>query len=775
MAKVLKIAAVIGSIAAVVATGGALAIFGTTVGASLFGIGVGTIGLISTGLGIASSLLTPRGKAPKASPADRDRLLSTINPRGPRTIVFGTTAMANDIRDQEFTGTNQEYLHRFIVVASHKVNEISQITFDDKLAWTLAGGVQGEYVGYLDVAVRTEGNAGNAINISGRMGSTRRYTGLAYAHLRFKLTGNTKKAESPFASSVPSRITIEGNGIAVYDPRQDSTVPGGSGAHRADNQATWTWGTHARNPALQALTYMLGWKINGLLAVGKGIPARRFDMESFITAANICDESVALSGGGTEPRYRADGVFSEADDMSLVLNQFAIAMDARFYDPQGRIAVKCMVNDLASPVAQFTANDILGAVQWTPFGELSETYNLVRGTYTDPSPNSLYQSVDYPEQYEASADGIDRILTLDLPLVQSASQAQRIARRALLRAKYGGGTLSCEMQATAWRAEQYAPVTLTFPNLGMVNKVFRVEEIEARVDGTVPIILSVEDSRIYEWDAEDVDPVDAVPTTPYVPGNSPIVQGIGQASIEIVAPPAQAINADYAGVPLSGQFPRTLKPSVTQGGVDIRDNDNATYAITPVGVTATINNTTGSAEKGWITVTAGGSGYIDLTVTIDGLAYGPYRVVFTRLDGVATASSAKFGTRSTFATMSSASFVQLITPITVTVATGETVTMTAPLEYNVSDTVNASAALNAKWQRSPAGTATWTDVSAFDAGTQSIWYAIDFSGEPGSGSYADTDSPSAADYDYRLVGALDIAYGTPDLFVFSGAATVIVA
>lgn len=492
------------------------------------GVVTGNFALISAGIGVTAGAL--KKGPPKASPADRSRLISTVDPRTPRKIVFGTTAMANDIRDQEFTGTNQEYLHRFIVVASHAVDEITQITFDDKLAWTLAGGVQGDFVGYLTVTPILEGNAGNAINISARMGSTRRYTGLAYIHLRFKLTGNSKKAESPFATAVPSRITIEGNGIPCYDPRQDTTA-GGSGAHRADDQTTWTFGTHARNPPLQALTYLLGWKINGILAVGKGIPPRRFDMESFINAANICDESVALAGGGSEPRYRTDGVFSEADDMSLVLGQFAASMDARFYDPQGRIAIKCMVNDLASPVASFDAADILGAIQWTPFSDLGENYNLVRGTYTDPSPNSLYQSVDYPEQYEVSDDGIDRILTLDLPLVQSAAQAQRIASRARLRAKYGGGTLSCEMQATAWRAEQYAPVELTFSPLGMADKIFRVEEIETRVDGTVPIVLAVEDERIYEWDAEDLPPVDAVPTTPYDPLNNPISLGINESAI----------------------------------------------------------------------------------------------------------------------------------------------------------------------------------------------------------------------------------------------------
>lgn len=497
-------------------------------------------------------------KAPKASPADRSRLLASIDPRAPRTMVFGTTAMATDIRDQEFTGTDQEYLHRFIVVASHRINEITKITFDDKPAWTLAGDVQGEYVGYLTVAPILEGNAGNAINISARMGSTRRFTGLAYVHFRFKLTGNSKKAESPFASNVPSRITIEGNGIAVYDPRQDSTVPGGSGAHRADNQATWTWGTHARNPALQALTYLLGWKINGILAVGKGIPYRRFDMESFITAANVCDESVSLALGGTEPRYRADGIFNEADDMNLVLGQFAATMDGRFYDPLGRISVKCMVNDLASPIASFTAADILGAIEWTPFADLSGNYNLVRGTYTDSSTNSLYQSVDYPEQYVASADGIDRILPLDLPLVQSPSQAQRLARRALNRAQYGGGTFACEMQATAWRAEQLAPIELTFPALGMVDKVFRVEEIESRVDGVVPMLLTVEDERIYDWLAEDVEPVEAIPTTPYNPANNPFNQGINESAI---------------GTAIAGSYTSGLSGNITQA-------DNGAGAVT---------------------------------------------------------------------------------------------------------------------------------------------------------------------------------------------------
>src|SRR5690606_12777298 len=95
-----------------------------------------------------------------------------------------------------------------------------------------------------------------------RMGSTRRYTGCAYIHLRYKLTGNDKKAESPFAQAIPSRVTVIGDGALTYDPRLDSTVPGGDGPMRADDQTTWAWDADAsRNNALQLLWYMLGWRI----------------------------------------------------------------------------------------------------------------------------------------------------------------------------------------------------------------------------------------------------------------------------------------------------------------------------------------------------------------------------------------------------------------------------------------------------------------------------------------------------------------------------------
>lgn len=495
-------------------------------------LGMSALGFLTTAVGIGASLLSGKPKVTN-SKENLERLRASIDPRTPRKTVVGKTAMATDIRDEEFTDS-QAYFHRFLVVASHKVHAIREVWFDDKLAWSVGGGVASEFSGYLWVTPILEGNSGNAINISARMGTTRRYTGCAYVHLKYKLTGNSKKTDSPFAQSITTRITIRGDGAAVYDPRLDSTVAGGSGSHRANDQTTWTWDDDAcRNPALALLFYLLGREINGKLAVGKGIPANRIDLESFAVAANICDEMVDDGASGTEPRYRCDGVWSEGDSPTTVIDMLKATMNADLDDVDGKLRLTVFHNDLTDIAADFTADDVLGAFKWRPTTPLQESFNVVRGVYTDPSDNALYQPVDYPEVTETSPDGIERVFAMDLPMVERASQAQRLAAGVLARQKFGG-TFEAEFQATAWAVQKNSVVTLTFPKLGFANKLFRVAEMSLRVDGVVPLVLREEDEAIY--DAPTLaTPVDAVASTPYDPALNPIYQALSTAEQTLIA------------------------------------------------------------------------------------------------------------------------------------------------------------------------------------------------------------------------------------------------
>lgn len=492
---------------------------------------------ITIGLSLLSTALAP--KNPKVSPAQRDRLFATIDPSAPRKIVFGSTAMATDIRYEEWGGTDQEYLDRIIAVASHKVQAIREIWIEDKLAWSSAGGVTSTYAGYLTVQTRLEGTSANtiAINGGGKWGSSRRLTGCAYVHMRFKTTGNSKKASSPFASSIPQRLTIIGDGALLYDPRQDSTV-GGSGTQRANDQSTWAWTSDnvGNNVALQELFYLLGWKINGKLAVGRGIPPSRIDMASFIAAANMCEENVTLAVGGTEKRYRGAGVVSEADAPSAVLEAMHASCAGTLRDASGKLALSILYNDLASPVTAFTDDDVIGQFQWQATRSLDDSFNIVRGRRTDPSTSALYQLVDYPPVTLTSPDGLERTHTFDLSMVQSASQAQRLAKQELQRAQYQG-VFSAKFKATGLRATVGQVVTLTFSPLAFAAKLFRITEQTINMDGTVDLTLREENAAIYAWATEETAAVVAAAPITYDPLNSPLIQGI-EAAPSIVAYPA---------------------------------------------------------------------------------------------------------------------------------------------------------------------------------------------------------------------------------------------
>lgn len=491
---------------------------------------------IMVGLSVASKLLAP--KTPKIPSSQKDRLYSTIDPGAPRKIVLGgATALANDIRYEEWSGTNQEYLDRIVCVASHEVQSVDEIWIEDRQAWTLGGGVTSTFSGYLTVTIRTVGTSANtiAINGGGTWGSAQRLTGCAYVHLRFKTTGNSKKTESPFASSIPQRTTFIGNGAKLYDPRLDTTA-GGSGTQRSNDQTTWTWtSTTGNNPALQILYYLLGWKIGGKLAIGRGIPPARIDMASFIAAANICEEAVSLAAGGTEQRYRSYGVVSEADSPSAVLEVFLSACAGTLRDVGGQLSLSILYNDLASPVAAFTDTDVLDSFDWQAQRGLDESFNQVRGKRTDPSTNSLYQLVDYPAVTLTSPDGLERIHTFDLAMVQSASQAQRLAKQELQRAQYQG-VFSADFKATAWKCQVGDVVTLTFSALGFSAKLFRVTAQTIRMNGVVSMTLQEENSAIYAWSAEEAAAVTPAAPSVYNPVNSPLVQGISAAALTIRYP-----------------------------------------------------------------------------------------------------------------------------------------------------------------------------------------------------------------------------------------------
>lgn len=509
-----------------------LAIAAVVIGASFLFPGSPQIAaaLFAAGTGMALATVSQAVFGPKMPKAQANRLNATFDPQAHRKFVIGETAMNTDIRYYEPSGTDQEYFDYIVATSAHEVESIDQIYFDDELAWTSAG-VQGRYVGYLTVQVRTVGTATNSIPINaGVWNADCRLTGCSYVYFRVKRTGNTKKAESPLVNGLPNRITIKGKGAKLYDPRRDSTVTGGSGTERADQQNTWGGGasTNRDNPALQLLWFLLGYKINGKLSVGCGVPPARIDLPSFITAANICDEAIALAAGGTQPRYRTAGVGSDADNRMDIIQLFLTCMNGTLRDSNGRLSLQVMKNDLATPVLEFDDNDILDDFTWNQTSGLDKAINAVHGKYTDPSGSSLYQQVEYPTISIASVDGIERLQTLDLPWVEEGRRAQRIAKQVLQRAQYRG-TFSATFNMKALGCEVGDIVYISFEPLGWASKPFRVLTQGINNTGQVPMTLIEENAAIYAWDADEQPVVTPTAPTIYDPLNSPYILAISDA------------------------------------------------------------------------------------------------------------------------------------------------------------------------------------------------------------------------------------------------------
>ena len=549
MAKALKIgAAVVGIAALTVFTAGAgtallagtsligAAGVGSALVAGTLGVGLSTLlagaALLSTGAALLS-------KAPSVPSAQTERLNASIDPRAFRKTVLGSTAFPTDVRYEEWSGSAQDYCDWIVCFASHAIDGLDEVWLNDELAWTAAGGPQGKYAGYLSIPnLVLEGSPANAFSFaSGKWNGAHRLTGCAYARFRFKVTGNSKKAESPFSSGVPSRITAIGRGARLYDPRRDSTVPGGSGLMRAGDQSTWVFGTIGENLPLLVLRVLLGWRITNpvtgekKLATGAGLPAARLDLASFIVAANHADELVALAAGGTEPRYRGAGVVSEGDDPQTSLNALLAGCCGRLLDVGGRLSIALAHNDLAEAATDegLLTEDVVGAFTWDPDPALDQVPNIVRGRYIDASSASLYQLIDYPEVRLPSADGIDRILSLDLGYVESAAQAQRVAWQVLMR-KQLQRAFSAPFDIRAWSWPVGKVVPFTFAPLGWTRRLFRVGEQEIGPGGVCNMVLRAEDAAIYPVGGQDAPAVQAVAVAGYDPALDPIIQAIDAAA-----------------------------------------------------------------------------------------------------------------------------------------------------------------------------------------------------------------------------------------------------
>ena len=472
------VTAIAGAISGVLAAGG--------IGAALVRLG-GTL-LLS----YAAQALMPQPKV-----ALQARTVTVREPAVPRDMVYGRARKGGVITFLHASGAKDQYLHLVIVLAAHRVKSIGAIWFDGEMAVSAGGALQSRWAGKIVLEKRLGSEDQSAFaslmaNVPDKWTAAHRLAGCAALYLRLTYDPDA------FPGGIPN-ITVDLEGKDdILDPR------------------TGLRG-YSENPALCLADYLA----HTAYGVGAGIGAADgTDVESVIEAANICDELVPLSSGGSERRYSCNGVVSLAESPKTIIEGMLSAMAGRVAVQGGSWRIRAGAYRL--PEVTLSADDVRagGLVLATRISQ-SENFNAVRGQFV--SPQNDWQPDDFPayasEVYLAEDGGTRKWRDISLPFTISAAMAQRLARIELERARRQM-TVKLSGKLAAWRAGVGETVMLSYGRWGFAAKPFEVQgvslDLTASGDGALllpELILRETSPLIYDWSASEEAIYAAAPRT----------------------------------------------------------------------------------------------------------------------------------------------------------------------------------------------------------------------------------------------------------------------
>lgn len=752
MAKALKTVGVVLGAAALIATG----IGGVAATAAITGIGtfssIGSALTVAAGaVNIAAGLAAPKAKPPPARGSVSQLI---IDPNAPQPYVMGEGFFAGVLRHREgyggtVGGVENPYLLDIVVYGGGGPYQsiTPQIDFAAVPAW---------YSGYLatdtQLGACPESTAlAASYGTPAGWGASHKLSGQAAIAWNFKFDKTGKK----FAAGLPQTGALI-EGAKVYDPRLDSTFPGGAGTCRLGTESTYVYST---NPALHAGTYAYGRYQNGKRTLGVGLPADAIDWEVIAAWANVCDTN----------GWTMFGVVFEPGDRWQSLKDICAAGSA-IPVPGGVLSFLYDAPAVAldTITEEDIADDDMSAVAMQSY---RDRINIVLPKYRSPTHNwEMVQAGAVSDSDYVTEDGEERPIEWPFNFVRDADQAAQLGAYKLVNAReLGEIELVCLPRLRAYRSGDC--LHLDLPQLGLATDAIILRRAIDPATKKVTLTLRGETAAKHTFAlglTGDAPPTPALGQTAQERDETASNTGDRQIAIEVQ--PVKSFAADYTGEVPPELLPFVITPSVTLGGTDVRTSDAVTYSISTSGVTASVNNTSASADKGKITITAVSSlsGWIDLTVTVDGVAQPAKRIVIQKQTGLPPGfggSGSKIAQDNDFNSINSTSFAAITDTLTVTVGAGESLYGAAPLEYYVSGS-SASRTATAKWQYSPAGAGTWTD---FDIGAIAGTVANGALGEPGYGEFTDSAAPAAGDYDVRLVASLNAASVT---VAFTGTATI---
>ena len=398
----------------------------------------------------------------------------------------------------------------------------------------------------------------------GKWTSAHQLKGVCYVYVRLEFD------QDIFGQSGLPNISALVRGKKVYDPRLDSTVAGGSGAHRVATPSTWAW---SENAALCTGDYLRE------VTYGLGAPAAQVPALEVFTAAAICDQAVLLyntgtvtvtnaspnvTGSGTswlarvrpgmnfvgpnavsmtvlsvtsntalvltanyggstlagqayainEARYTCNGVLDSADTARNNLDKLVESMVGTVVWTQGRWLLRAGAH-LSSSLT--ITEDLLGdkPPSIRPRSPRQDLFNRVVPQYVERE--KLYTDMQAPSvtnaTYVADDGGLDLPVEMVYDMVTGGVRAQRLAKIHLERGRQAlTVTLSCNLKAYDLSPSDVVALTLT--RYGWSAKLFEV--VQRTLDMStwqVELTLRETASGVWDWALGAETAIDLTPNT----------------------------------------------------------------------------------------------------------------------------------------------------------------------------------------------------------------------------------------------------------------------
>ncbi len=358
-----------------------------------------------------------------------------------------------------------------------------------------SSGVDPDFVAHLKYHIRQgrDDQGAPEQQLQDQLGWSTDFRGAGVAYAAFYAFFNT----DTWMQGIP-QYTMRITGNRVYDPRSSAFI----NFTEADVASS-------DNPALCILDYLTSKRYGGGVpyAARDGGADDFIDEQSFIDAANYCDDQVSIEPSGTEKRFRMNAVVDTGAVVGSNIAEMLATCRGQLIWQNGLYRI--VINQVTTPETfELTEDNIVGPIQWTRKG--ASIPNYIECAFNDDRDEDYKaNTVTWPLVGDTTLldedNGVENRAEVSLPYTTTFCQAQRTIMVMLREAR---NDVFVNLQATqaAYVLQVGNVVRVTHEGPGWDQLEFTVMQMNLTPDGLVGFSLQQYTDAAYNLDTLDAQP-----------------------------------------------------------------------------------------------------------------------------------------------------------------------------------------------------------------------------------------------------------------------------